>query len=117
MPDGGTWDTNGFHLHPSGVISGSGTFSKDGDGILTLTGINTYSGGTLLNGGILKVSRDANLGRPPALSASAGDLAGRRRPDEFPDPGGAGQGRLRHGGNGSVFNGELFGYGTFTQKR
>ena len=118
MPDGGTWDTNGFTSTLSGVISGSGTFSKDGDGILPSRGTNTYSGGTLLNGGILKVSQRRQPGRGHRpCQLQRGDPAGRRRPDEFPDPGGAGQRRtFDTGTSASVLNGELFGYGTFTQK-
>jgi outer membrane autotransporter protein len=38
----------------SGVISGTGTVSKTGYGTLVLTGANSYSGGTLVSGGILK---------------------------------------------------------------
>jgi len=36
-----------------GRISGTGTFTKTGDGDLTLTGINTYTGGTTITEGIL----------------------------------------------------------------
>lgn len=35
-------------------ISGSGSLTKNGSGELTLTGLNTYSGGTLINGGTLR---------------------------------------------------------------
>ena len=49
----------------SGVIdSTTGRLIKDGDGTQTLSGTNTYSG-TTINGGILKVSADANLGTAP----------------------------------------------------
>lgn len=40
----------------SGAISGSGSLVKDGAGTLTLTGINTYSGGTTIQGGTLHVN-------------------------------------------------------------
>jgi outer membrane autotransporter protein len=52
----------------SGVISGTGAVAQIGQGITTLTGVNTYSGGTILNNGILAVSTNANLG------AAAGGL-------------------------------------------
>jgi fibronectin-binding autotransporter adhesin len=51
-------------------------------GTLTLTGANTYAGGTNLNGGVLAVASDDNLGVGPlsfnggtleALAASGGD--------------------------------------------
>ncbi len=117
MPDGGTWDTNGFNSTLSGVISGSGTFSKDGDGILTLTGINTYSGGTLLNGGILKVSQDANLGAATGpVSFSGGTLQAAGALTSSRTLVVQGSGAFDTGTYASVFNGELFGYGTFTQK-
>jgi outer membrane autotransporter protein len=44
------------------TISGSGSLQKSGLGALTLSGTNTYAGGTTVNGGRLSVSSDANLG-------------------------------------------------------
>ena len=52
-----------------GVISGTGTFAQIGPGTTILTAINTYSGGTAINGGVLAVAADANLG------AASGGLA------------------------------------------
>ena len=46
-----------------GVISGSGQVAQYGSGTLTLTGVNTYAGGTLIGAGAtLQVAADANLG-------------------------------------------------------
>jgi autotransporter-associated beta strand protein len=57
----------------SGVIdSTTGRLIKNGDGTQTLSGTNTYSG-TTINGGILKVSADANLGTAP-LSTDADNI-------------------------------------------
>jgi len=43
-------------------ISGSGSLIKGGTGTLVLSGTNSFAGGTFLNGGVLAVSSDANLG-------------------------------------------------------
>ena len=40
----------------------NGTFVKAGSGTIVLTGTNTYTGGTFINGGILNVNSDAALG-------------------------------------------------------
>ncbi len=49
-----------------GVISGSGALSKISAGTLTLTGTNSYSGGTTVSGGALAVNGDAQFGAVPA---------------------------------------------------
>ncbi|TPN60769.1 hypothetical protein FJ984_29885, partial [Mesorhizobium sp. B1-1-3] len=52
-------------LHPfiwSGSISGGGRLIKSGDGEFELTGTNTYSGGTLVQRGTLRVASDDKLG-------------------------------------------------------
>jgi len=46
----------------SGSIASSLTLIKVGTGTQTLSGINTYSGGTVLSNGVLSVSSDNNLG-------------------------------------------------------
>ncbi|UVK42946.1 autotransporter-associated beta strand repeat-containing protein [Mesorhizobium sp. AR07] len=46
----------------AGVISGTGAVTKDGPGTLTLTGLNTYSGGTNFNQGVVAVGADNALG-------------------------------------------------------
>ena len=46
----------------SGNISGAGVLEQLGPGTLTLTGTNSYSGGTVILGGVLSVDRDAELG-------------------------------------------------------
>jgi fibronectin-binding autotransporter adhesin len=57
----------------SGTISGIGSLTMGGSGTLLLTGVNTYSGGTSLNGGIVAVNNDGNLGTG-ALSFNGGTL-------------------------------------------
>lgn len=44
------------------VLSGDAQLVKSDRGTLVLTGTNTYTGGTAINGGTLQVSTDANLG-------------------------------------------------------
>jgi autotransporter-associated beta strand protein len=46
----------------NGSITGTSSLIKTGSGTLVLAGNNIYSGGTFLNGGILSINSDANLG-------------------------------------------------------
>ena len=46
---------------------GLSSLLKSGPGTLRLTGISSYSGGTTIDGGVLKVTSDAALGDPAAL--------------------------------------------------
>ncbi len=50
-------------LTASGVVSGDGSLIKIGPGTLTLSGTNTYRGGTAIAEGTLSVAEDQNLGR------------------------------------------------------
>lgn len=57
-----TIDTNGFNAAFSGVLDGAGALSKVGAGALTLSGNNTYSGGTQLNAGTIIAGSNTALG-------------------------------------------------------
>jgi autotransporter-associated beta strand protein len=59
---GGTIDTQGNNSVFSGVIQGAGALTTISTETLSLTGANTYAGGTNLNAGILNVNADAALG-------------------------------------------------------
>jgi len=65
-PGGGTINTNGFNSAFGGLFAGPGGLLKMGGGVLTLTGANTFAGGTTLLAGTLAVGSAGALG--------AGDL-------------------------------------------
>ena len=46
----------------AGVIRGTGSFIKNGAGTLTLTGENTYTGDTFVNGGFLRIGAGGTTG-------------------------------------------------------
>ncbi|MBN8458065.1 MAG: autotransporter-associated beta strand repeat-containing protein [Verrucomicrobia bacterium] len=52
-------------LTVSNAISGSGSLTKQGANVLTLSGGNSYSGKTIVNGGTLSISAENNLGSTP----------------------------------------------------
>jgi autotransporter-associated beta strand protein len=58
----GTIDTAANILTLNGVIDGAGSLAKTGVGALTLTGANTYTGGTALNAGTIQVNTNTALG-------------------------------------------------------
>ncbi|MBC2600809.1 autotransporter domain-containing protein [Puniceicoccus vermicola] len=65
----GTFRTNnGTKLTHTGTISGDGALIKTGGGNLQLEGNNTYTGGTIIQNGAVRVSKDENLGN------ASGDL-------------------------------------------
>ncbi|MFC0411010.1 autotransporter outer membrane beta-barrel domain-containing protein, partial [Roseomonas elaeocarpi] len=71
-----TLNTNSQAVALSGTVSGSGALVADGGGTLTLSGQNTYSGGTLVTGKTtLAVAADSALGDPSgALVIDSGKL-------------------------------------------
>lgn len=52
----------GFTATIATTLTGTGQLAKGGAGTLVLTGDNTYSGGTLIAGGVLSIAEDGNLG-------------------------------------------------------
>lgn len=57
-----TLDTNGLHANWSGVLSGDGALRKTGAGRATLSGNNSYSGGTLVEEGVVRAAHAKALG-------------------------------------------------------
>jgi autotransporter-associated beta strand protein len=58
----------------SGIIAGALTLTKSGSGTQTLGDINTYTGGTNINGGILSIGNAAALGSSGTISFGGGAL-------------------------------------------
>ncbi len=58
----------------AGPISGSGSVVKSGTGTLTLSGINSYSGTTTINAGILNVGNSQALGGGGSIIFGGGTL-------------------------------------------
>ena len=58
-----------------GVISGTASLTKSGAGTSVLSGANTYSGGTTLDGGVLSVSTLANGGQASGIGNSGSAAA------------------------------------------
>ncbi|MFN3409889.1 MAG: beta strand repeat-containing protein, partial [Limisphaerales bacterium] len=54
--------TKNYILTGANAIGGGTPLTKTGTGTLTLQNNNTYSGGTVLNGGVLVINDNANLG-------------------------------------------------------
>ncbi|HUI06165.1 MAG TPA: autotransporter-associated beta strand repeat-containing protein [Verrucomicrobiae bacterium] len=55
-----------------GIITGTGAVIKVGNGLLSMTGSNTYTGGTIINGGTVSISADYNLGGVGCLTLNNG---------------------------------------------
>jgi autotransporter-associated beta strand protein len=63
----------GGYSPPAGFgTPGSWSLTKDGGGTLTLSGVNSYSGGTTISAGTLAVSADNNLGNASGTLAFGG---------------------------------------------
>jgi autotransporter-associated beta strand protein len=69
---GGTFDDQGGTLTMSGAVSGTGPLLKTGLGELVLTGVNSYTGGTVVSAGTLTMSNLNALPVGQALTIQPG---------------------------------------------
>jgi autotransporter-associated beta strand protein len=68
-------DTNGLELWFPGFVTGNGSLTKIGNGMLKLTNGNSYTGGTFINSGSISVGADGHLGHPSGgLTFASGGL-------------------------------------------
>lgn len=58
-------------LTVSGAIAGSGGLNKNGSGLLTLTGANTYSGTTTVNNGLIGFNNAAAFGNSSQINVNS----------------------------------------------
>lgn len=106
----------------SGTVSGSGGMSKAGTGSLTLSGNNTYTRGTSVDSGTLRVRSDSGLGAGIVNVNAAGTLSLENGANvSINGLSGTGAlalagGDLREVGNGSsTFSGDISGTGGVTK--
>ncbi|WP_246132725.1 autotransporter outer membrane beta-barrel domain-containing protein [Devosia ginsengisoli] len=72
---GGIIDTNGHDIGIAPVMTGTGSLTKEGLGTLTLTGANTYGGGTTIAAGTLQLGNGGTSGSILGNVANSGVLA------------------------------------------
>ena len=112
--------SNGQGTTYSGSLSGTGGLIKVGEGTMALTGNNSYTGGTMIRGGILSVSSDAALGNASGSvtinGATLRETAGFNLGRAITLAGSGGTIDFSAGGTGSVlsFSGNVTGIGDLT---
>jgi autotransporter-associated beta strand protein len=116
-------DTNVAGLTMTSTIRGGGALIKRGAGTLTLTGVNTYTGETIVQGGTLDIVNDNSLPRGTPVGVAGGatlSLSGSR--PTIGTLSGAGSvlfsgigGLTSSTGTNSTFDGVISGNGSFSK--
>jgi len=86
----------------AGVISGTGSFIKNGTGTLILTGENTYTGDTVVNGGKLTIGALGTVGWVAGNIVNDAEVAFNRSDDVTYSGAISGIGKLVHHGYGTL---------------
>lgn len=71
----GTLSHGAFAVTISNIVTGAGSLTKNGSGILTMSGSNTYTGGTIVSDGKVTYASRAALGRGASTSGTSGFFA------------------------------------------
>lgn len=116
LTSNGTFDTQAFNLGLSGVITGGGSLTKIGSGTLAPSGVNTYSGSTIINAGILSIGADTALGGSGgSITLGAGTLQTTAGISSARAVSLTGAGTIDTQGNTDTFSGNFTGSGSLAK--
>ncbi|MDR1275006.1 MAG: autotransporter-associated beta strand repeat-containing protein, partial [Candidatus Accumulibacter sp.] len=108
---GGAFDTNGNDVTLATTITGTGGITKQGVGMLTLSGTNTYTGDTTVSDGTLQIGAGGNTGSVTGNITNNAKVAFNRSNDMSYDGILSGGGSLEKTGAGTL---TLSGTNTYT---